>query len=392
MPAEMKAKMEREEREANLQESLSQLTKKRRNFVEIYNRHCLTIEPNLLRLQRNSILLACKGSLPIHYQVSAFIFPLFHFHIFHTIDIDRLLPSQIVVGSTRNFSRFSVVAQFQALRYTSSQKLKSALLLIPFKANEPLKTSPPVQQVPLYIATNFKLPRKMSRLGELCNLSPIIYKFFPSSAPLSSSFVELPPLEHAYDFVIPQCFDLPTCFDLIENQSVVVGYGDGHIQLVHYHDDCRRAQIKVTKCSEEEITKIQFLPNGTRFIVAGHPNCLRMYSTTTRTLEPVVEYVGHRTHQRPHPINFSIKHSLLVMSGCDNLIRFWNLFTGELLMINDQYQSSLDFKEICAYFTDTFTFAAKPSAHSTTKQRLVTGPALVVLDSIKINIHSLFKI
>ncbi|XP_046913639.2 uncharacterized protein LOC124494505 [Dermatophagoides farinae] len=127
-----------------------------------------------------------------------------------------------------------------------------------------------------------------------------------------------------------------------------------------------------------------------RMIISATNHYLAQYDKRMfgRKAKPVVEYGKHYNTSHFHQINIDRKRNLIISSGSDDIVRFWNIDNGQLcycLNLNeaDYFGTNNDYRLRQAYFAKDFSLydASIPDRQSQPK---IKGDTLIIADGDQI--------
>ncbi|KAH9415806.1 uncharacterized protein LOC113791533 [Dermatophagoides pteronyssinus] len=131
---------------------------------------------------------------------------------------------------------------------------------------------------------------------------------------------------------VPQCIDFESDPDSGDD-CAVIGYSDGTIEFVDLNQirNCLQKQRNSHRPRNSCILDIHKLGEN-RVIVSGSEHYLAQFDKRMfgRNAKSVIEYENHYNTSYFHQINIDQKRNLIISSGSDDIVRFWNIDNGRL--------------------------------------------------------------
>lgn len=122
-----------------------------------------------------------------------------------------------------------------------------------------------------------------------------------------------------------------TSIDSIRDNYIcytLASYSNGIVKWFQ-HDARIATNIKANFVLTNDVTIFDVrLINELQFIMSGYNNLLQLYDLRMINDNPVVKYEHHYNVDKYHQIN--IYNDILISSGSDDIVRFWNLYNGKL--------------------------------------------------------------
>lgn len=156
-----------------------------------------------------------------------------------------------------------------------------------------------------------------------------------------------------------ECFDLQYCDSPSTGRSsptsALYGYSNGSINLATFEKTFPHnvQHSEMVKCSNYSIRSVHFHPSKiNQFVVSGDESCLKLFDrrfflTRNGMTVPVVSYAEHRSKNLPYQVNLDASTDMLVSSGVDGMVRFWNISSGKLLHLIEPFKDNCE--SHCAY-------------------------------------------
>lgn len=122
-----------------------------------------------------------------------------------------------------------------------------------------------------------------------------------------------------------------TSIDSIQSNYIchtLASYSDGIVKLFkHDAGIATRINTKFVLKNDVGILDVRLI-NELQFVISGCDNLLNLYDLRMINDNPVVKYEHHYNNGKYHQINFY--NDILISSGCDDIVRFWNIYNGKL--------------------------------------------------------------
>ena len=125
------------------------------------------------------------------------------------------------------------------------------------------------------------------------------------------------------------------------------GYSNGTFRVTKFSRTGEWPILTQAKLTTVTIRAVRFHPNNpNQFVVSADNSFLKLYDLRyfkqKEGCQPVVNYAEHVSTHQVHQINIDSTTGLLVSSGSDNVVRFWNSATGKLVHQFSPYSEELN--------------------------------------------------
>ncbi|OTF73437.1 hypothetical protein BLA29_006614, partial [Euroglyphus maynei] len=187
---------------------------------------------------------------------------------------------------------------------------------------------------------------------------------------------------------VPQCIDFESDPNANDN-CAVMGFSDGTIEFVDLNHI--RNGLKIPRNSHRPrnscILDIHKLGEN-RVIVSGSEHYLAQFDKRMfdrYNAKPVIEYEKHYNTSHFHQINIDRKRNLIISSGSDDIVRFWNIDNGRLcycLDMNEYFGDNNDKRLRQAYFAKDFSLYCKKISDRILRP-IIKGDTLIIADSVQ---------
>ena len=124
------------------------------------------------------------------------------------------------------------------------------------------------------------------------------------------------------------------------------GYANGLLRVTKYPfgdvQEEQRPSMMEVQLTNRTIRGVKFHPtNPNQFVVSADESFLKLYDVRMFSrskdgnyrVKPLINYSEHVSTHHIHQINLDPTTGLLVCSGSDNMVRFWNISTGKMVHI-----------------------------------------------------------
>lgn len=143
--------------------------------------------------------------------------------------------------------------------------------------------------------------------------------------------------------------------------------------------------IFTTRLGESLIRDIRFLDNDFQFVASGDESFLKMYDIRMmkrrrdNTVKALHNFTEHKSSYHYHQINFDPNTNLLALSGNDNMIRFWDIKTGQLVhyFYDDTLLYDNEHYPMQVFYTNEFKYSKN-----------IVSDALVIIYANQFSIYS----
>lgn len=153
-------------------------------------------------------------------------------------------------------------------------------------------------------------------------------------------------------------------------QAAIAAFNNLKVRYCVFRNRPDGDTVFTTRLGNNLIRDIRFLRNEWQFVASGDDSFLRtfdirmMREASDGRVRAVVDYEGHRSTYHHNQINLDYDRNLLVVSGSDNVTRFWHMDTGQLLdaFFDASMEYSVEDYPVQSFYSSAFSYCPQVTA------------------------------